>query len=94
MIYLVFGTIAILTIVIISLLTAMNSFNAKYLSSIEESNRRFYRFIEDIQMIWNDERNELLDRIQAPSFGEMKSAEIKMVKAQQKEEPQPSFILE
>ncbi|MHA7967698.1 hypothetical protein ACX93W_26650 [Paenibacillus sp. CAU 1782] len=39
---------------------------------------------------WNKERQQLLDRIQAPSFGEMKQAEVKIIKAQQghKEPPQ------
>lgn len=39
---------------------------------------------------WDQERKQLLDRIQAPSFGEMKHAEVKIIKAQQghKEPPQ------
>lgn len=32
---------------------------------------------------WTVERQQLLDRIQAPSFGELKHAEVKTIKAQQ-----------
>ncbi|MEI4618780.1 hypothetical protein, partial [Bacillus cereus] len=32
--------------------------------------------------VWKQERKELYDRIQAPSFGEYKQGEVKMVKAQ------------
>lgn len=40
--------------------------------------------------LWMQERQHLLDRIQAPSFGEMKQAEVKIIKAQQgHKEPPP-----
>lgn len=35
------------------------------------------------ELEWVKERQHLLDRIQAPSFGELKQAEIKTIKAQQ-----------
>lgn len=39
---------------------------------------------------WAEERQQLLDRIQAPSFSEMKHAEVKVIKAQQGvKEPPP-----
>lgn len=39
---------------------------------------------------WAAERQQLLDRIQAPSFSEMKQAEVKVIKAQQGiKEPPP-----
>ncbi|WP_052350576.1 hypothetical protein [Paenibacillus gorillae] len=39
---------------------------------------------------WKEERKQLLDRIQAPSFGELKHAEVKVIKAQQGvQEPTP-----
>lgn len=42
--------------------------------------------LESERIIWAKERGELLDRIQAPSFGELKHAEIKVIKAQQGEQ--------
>lgn len=53
-----------------------------------------YDHIETLTEQWQEERSQLLDRIQAPTFSEYKNAEIKMVKAQKEEEPKPSFILE
>ena len=39
---------------------------------------------------WNKERQQLLDRIQSPSFAEYKHAEVKTIKAQQGiKEPPP-----
>lgn len=43
---------------------------------------------------WQIERKDLYDRIQAPSFAEYKQAEVKMVKAQKDEKPEPTFHLE
>ncbi|WP_217597313.1 hypothetical protein [Cohnella sp. GbtcB17] len=37
---------------------------------------------KDERQAWAVERQQLLDRIQAPSFGEYKQAEIKVIKAQ------------
>lgn len=54
-----------------------------YLESVEELNHE-----------WRNERKELLDRIQSPTFHEYKSAEIKTIKAQTQEEPQPKYVLE
>lgn len=39
------------------------------------------------RVAWNEERQQLLDRIQAPSFDHLKQAEIRMVKAQKEEPP-------
>lgn len=44
--------------------------------------------------VWKQERKELYDRIQAPSFAEYKQSEVKMVKAQKEEKPVPTFHLE
>ena len=38
---------------------------------------------EQERTAWTIERQQLLDRIQAPSFSEMKHAEVKVIKAQQ-----------
>lgn len=38
---------------------------------------------------WVQERQQLLDRIQAPTFGEYKQAEVKVIKAQ-KAGPEPA----
>ncbi|MCQ6331730.1 hypothetical protein, partial [Bacillus cereus] len=40
--------------------------------------------------VWKQERKELYDRIQAPSFAEYKQGEVKMVKAQKEEKPAPT----
>lgn len=42
---------------------------------------------------WNAERQQLLDRIQAPSFDHLKQAEVRAIKAQ-KEEPKETIKLE
>lgn len=42
---------------------------------------------------WQEERQKLLDRIQAPSFSHFKEAEVKVIKAQ-KEEPKDTIKLE
>ncbi|UYX53350.1 hypothetical protein [Bacillus thuringiensis] len=44
--------------------------------------------------VWKQERKELYDRIQAPSFAEYKQGEVKMVKAQKEEKPVPTYHLE
>ncbi|AZJ21545.1 hypothetical protein CT694_18600 [Bacillus wiedmannii bv. thuringiensis] len=49
-----------------------------------------YKLIE----LWKQERKELYDRIQAPSFAEYKQGEVKMVKAQKEEKPVPTYHLE
>ncbi|HEQ3529265.1 TPA: hypothetical protein VGS93_005840 [Bacillus cereus] len=43
---------------------------------------------------WKQERKELYDRIQAPSFAEYKQGEVKMVKAQKEDKPVPTYHLE
>ena len=44
--------------------------------------------------MWQQERKELYDRIQASSFAEYKQGEVKMVKAQKEEQPVPIYHLE
>ena len=44
--------------------------------------------------VWQQERKELYDRIQASSFAEYKQGEVKMVKAQKEEQPVPIYHLE
>lgn len=48
--------------------------------------------IESERQQWAMERQQLLDRIQAPSFDHLKQAEIRLVKAQ-KEEPVVKYEL-
>lgn len=50
------------------------------------------RNVEGLQSAWKDERQQLLDRIQAPSFEHYKQAEVKVIKAQ-KDDP-PKTVLE
>lgn len=76
-------TTIILAIVIIALLFI-----------IREQQIVFHNHNQRLNEQWHYERSELLDRIQAPTFGEYKQAEVRMVKAQKDEEPKPSFILE
>ena len=38
---------------------------------------------------WKAERQQLLDRIQANSFAEYKTAEVRVIKAQKDEKPEP-----
>lgn len=46
----------------------------------------------DERATWMQERRELLDRIQAPSFGEMKQAEVKKIRAENGEKPPAQII--
>lgn len=41
---------------------------------------------------WNKERQLLLDRIQAPTFSEMKQAEVKKIRAENGEQPPQPII--
>jgi hypothetical protein len=44
---------------------------------------------------WHEERKELLDRIQAPSFAEYKHQEVRVMKAQKEEKKsEQNFFLE
>lgn len=54
-----------------------------------------FEVIENLNDEWRNERKELLDRIQSPTFHEYKAAEIKTIKATKPEEPQqPNYVLE
>jgi len=60
------------------------------LKHVERIGRAYERANADImdrwlseREAWTSERQQLLDRIQAPSFGELKQAEVKTIKAQQ-----------
>ncbi|MEI4618324.1 hypothetical protein [Bacillus cereus] len=44
--------------------------------------------------VWKQERKELYDRIQAPSFAEYKQGEVKMVKAQKEDKSVSTYYLE
>jgi hypothetical protein len=64
------------------------------LASLHKRDEWHSRFVDLLYKDFDEERQRLLDRIQAPTFGEYKQAEIRMVKAQKDEEPKPSFVLE
>ena len=49
---------------------------------------------EDLILYWNEERKELLDRIQAPGFHDLKAAEVRTIKAQSNEEPKKPIVYE
>jgi adenylate kinase len=48
--------------------------------------------MEDERKQWQIERQQLLDRIQAPTFDHLKQAEVRIIKAQ-KEEPAVKYEL-
>jgi len=50
--------------------------------------------LDGIRVYGNNERKELLDRIQAPDFNNLKAAEIRTIKAQSNEEPKQPIVLE
>jgi hypothetical protein len=45
----------------------------------------------DERKLWHEERQQLLDRIQAGSFAEYKHAEVKVIKAQNGEKEPPKL---
>jgi hypothetical protein len=49
---------------------------------------------DERNMMWTEERNQLLDRIQAGSFTEYKAAEIRMTKATNKERESKGDVME
>jgi hypothetical protein len=69
-----------------------------YMSFLEKSHEQRTNSLYDIfyqkERQWQEERQQLLDRIQSPSFAEYKQAEVKVMKAQKKEEPEIKFHLE
>jgi predicted Holliday junction resolvase-like endonuclease len=83
-----------LAVIIVILLCILAAQQKSFQDNIVELTKQHHRHVVNLSELWETERSELLDRIQAPTFGELKNAEIKMVKAQQPEEPKPSFILE
>jgi hypothetical protein len=83
-----------LSVIIIALLIVLSVQQKHFHEHIENLTNAHHEHIVDLTKSWNVERSALLDRIQAPTFGEYKQAEIKMVKAQKDEEPKPSYILE
>lgn len=48
--------------------------------------------MEEEREHWRVERQKLLDRIQAPSFGEYKQAEVKTIRAQNGEKEPPKLV--
>lgn len=46
--------------------------------------------LKELEM-WHKERQQLLDRIQSPSFAEYKQAEVKIIKAQNGEKDPPKI---
>jgi hypothetical protein len=69
-----------------------------YASFLEKSHvkrtNELYNVIHTKERQWKEERQQLLDRIQAPSFAEYKQAEVKVIKAQKEEKPEMKFHLE
>lgn len=86
--------IVVLAVLLIVALIIMTKIEETYQNHIEKMTRLHHEQLSELIYSFQEERSGLLDRIQAPTFGEYKNAEIKMVKAQKDEEPKPSFILE
>jgi len=60
-----------------------------WVGHVELIRREHSRELAEMREAWACERQQLLDRIQAPSFAELKQAEVKIIKAQQGREPEP-----
>lgn len=81
----IYGVIALLVIVIIVQLI--------YADRLDERRRKYAdelcnRWIEERDG-WHRERQQLLDRIQAPSFDHLKHHEVRVIKAQNNEKEPP-----
>jgi predicted Holliday junction resolvase-like endonuclease len=55
--------------------------------------RDHHRALESLMTQWQEERRNLYDRIQAPSFAEYKSSEIRTIKATRDEKKEDTPIL-
>jgi predicted Holliday junction resolvase-like endonuclease len=86
--------VIMLAVIIVALLFILAVQQKSFQDHITDLTNQHHTHVVNLSELWSGERSELLDRIQAPTFGEYKNAEIKMVKAQKDEEPKPSFILE
>lgn len=86
-------------VILIALISSMMHIGAMVLGLLhvdrlnranESVNAALMRRWESEREAWLTERHQLLDRIQAPTFNELKHAEIKVIKAQQGiKEPEP-----
>jgi hypothetical protein len=77
-----FGFSALVIITLIWALVSQNKNHMKHVEGILEIHHSNY-------VQWDDERQNLLDRIQAPSFAEYKHQEVKVIKAQTGEKEPP-----
>ena len=72
---------------------AITSFIMLYaINRMEYNISRERQQMVDERALWMQERRELMDRIQAPSFGEMKQAEVKKIRAENGEKPPAQII--
>lgn len=83
----IYGVIALLVLVIIIQLI--------YADRLDERRRKYAdelseRWIAE-RDTWKQERQQLLDRIQAPSFDHLKHHEVKVIKAQNNEKEPPKL---
>jgi hypothetical protein len=83
----IYGVIALLVIVIIIQLV--------YADRLDERRRKYAdelceRWITE-RDAWHIERQQLLDRIQSPSFAEYKTQEVRVIKAQNNEKEPPKL---
>jgi hypothetical protein len=86
---------------IIACLIFFMFFQAWYLRSWERQERdRYSEQIGKLEFVqkeerqdWTKERQQLLDRIMAPSFDHLKQAEVRVIRAQKEEKQQPPIEL-
>lgn len=52
-----------------------------YVWSFNEQRQKMFDYIDKKEAEWTKERQQLLDRIQSPSFAEYKHQEVKVIKA-------------
>jgi hypothetical protein len=85
-------------LVSISILASIIFVMLWYVSFLEKSHVQRTNSLYDVlytkEKQWKEERQQLLDRIQAPSFAEYKQAEVKVIKAQKEEKPEIKYTLE
>lgn len=83
----IYATFGILTVIILYLLWAMVLQNKDHRKHVERIIVEHHANYEQ----WSHERQQLLDRIQASSFAEYKTQEIRVIKAQTGEKEPPKL---
>ena len=80
----IYATMGAMLGVIVSLLGFVVVIHARHNQLIEQMGIRAF----EKELAWKEERQQLLDRIQANSFAEYKTAEVRVIKAQKEDKPE------